>query len=356
MNFSDKYFQFALGHHHGKEVIWITFDKNNDLIQFLRQNTRARWSASQKKWYVPDNKHYRQLFGLEEKITGKEVVSKIHLVNLPEFRRFQEQLKLKGYSPNTLRTYSVAFAQLLYLLKNFPVQDLNAERLRSYFLYCHDTLELSESEIHSRINAVKFYYEQVLHRPKMFIDIPRPKKKQTLPKMLSKTEVKKLFSKVDNPKHKLMLQLCYGMGLRVSEVVNLKIADIDSQHKIVRIEQAKGKKDRIVVLPESILVDMRNYYLQYRPETFLFEGQYGDAYSVRSLQAVFKNAMIKAGINKKVGIHGLRHSFATHLLETGTDIRFIQELLGHNSIKTTQIYTHISDVQKWNIKSPLDLM
>ena len=356
MNFSDKYFQFALGHHHGKDVIWITFDKNNELIQFLRQNTRARWSASQRKWYVADNKHYRQLFGLEEKITGKEVISKIHLVNLPEFTRFQEHLKLKAYSPNTLRTYSIAFAQLLYLLKNFPVQNLSPERLRSYFLYCHEKLKLSENEIHSRINAVKFYYEQVLHKPKMFIDIPRPKKKQMLPKMLTKAEVKKIFSLAENSKHKLMLQLCYGMGLRVSEVVNLKVADIDSHHKTVRIEQAKGKKDRMVVLPEIILVDLRNYYLQYRPKTFLFEGQYGDAYSVRSLQAVFKNAMNKAGIIKKVGIHGLRHSFATHLLETGTDIRFIQELLGHNSIKTTQIYTHITDVQKWNIKSPLDML
>src|SRR5690606_15176869 len=161
MNFSDKYFQFALGHHHGKEVIWIRFDKNNELIQFLRQNTRARWSASQRKWYVADNKHYRQLFGLEEKITGKEVISKIPHVNLPEFTRSQEHLKRQASSPSTLRTYPIPVAQLLHLLKHVPARTPSPERLRSYFLYCHDNLQRSDNHIHSRSNAVQFYYEQV---------------------------------------------------------------------------------------------------------------------------------------------------------------------------------------------------
>ncbi|WP_447950766.1 tyrosine-type recombinase/integrase [Chryseobacterium koreense] len=135
---------------------------------------------------------------------------------------------------------------------------------------------------------------------------------------------------------------------------NESLVNIDSAEKLVRIEQGKGKKDRIAVLPESLLPELRDYYLAYRPKVYLFEGQDGGAYSVRSAQAVFKRAMEKAGINKKIGIHGLRHSFATHLPETGTDIRFIQELLGHHSIKTTQIYTHVTDVSKSKIKSPLD--
>lgn len=354
MDFSDTRYSFSQGSHKGKQVIWISFGKIPELIAYLRANTKARWSASQKKWYVADTPHYRELFGLPVEITGKTALSKIHLVNLPEFKRFQEHLLLKRYSNNTVRTYSTEFAQLLYILKSVPVQELSPERLRSYFLYCHEKLQLSENEIHSRMNAVKFYFEQVLHRPKMFFDIPRPKKKLLLPKMLNKNEIRKMIASVENPKHKLMLKVCYGMGLRVSEVAALKIADIDSTEMLVRIEQGKGKKDRIVALPESLLQELRSYYLEYRPKVYLFENPNGGSYSVRSVQAVFKKAKDKAGIKKKIGIHGLRHSYATHLLETGTDIRFIQELLGHNSIKTTQIYTHVTDISKSRIKSPLD--
>lgn len=355
-DFADKRYSFSVGTHYGSKVIWVSFDKDKELISHLRSQTKARWSSTQKKWYVADTRSHRAIFGLPQKITGEAVLAKIHVINLPEFTRFQEHLLLKGYSANTVRTYSTEFAQLLSVLKGNPVQELTPERLRSYFLYCHEKLKLSESEIHSRMNAVKFYFEQVLHRQKMFFDIPRPKKKLLLPKMLSKAEIKKIIAAPENPKHSLVLKVCYGMGFRVSEVVALKLSDIDSAEMLVRIEQGKGKKDRIAVLPHSLLPELREYYLSYRPKVYLFEGKEGDAYSVRSAQSVFKKAIVKAGIRKKVGIHGLRHSFATHLLETGTDIRFIQELLGHNSIKTTQIYTHVTDLSKSKIKSPLDYL
>lgn len=354
IDFTDTRFSFSLGTHRNKRVIWIAFERDNALIAYLRSQVKAHWSATQKMWYVSDNKQHRLLFGLPQNIVGKELMSRIHPVNMPAFERFQEQLVLKGYSRNTLRTYAVEFAQLLCLLHSHAVNDLTPERLRSYFLYCQKTLKLSEYEIHSRINATKFYFEQVLHRPKMFFDIPRPKKQQTLPKMLNKREIRKIIEVTQNAKHSLLLKLCYGMGLRVSEVVALKLTDIDSTTMLVRIEQGKGKKDRMAVLPCSILEEMRSYYLEYRPKVYLFEGQNGGQYSIRSAQAVFKTAMKNAGIQKQIGIHGLRHSYATHLLETGTDIRFIKELLGHNSIKTTQIYTHVTDLSKAKIKSPLD--
>lgn len=356
MDFTDKRYHFEPGEYSGKRVIWIRFEKNNKLIFYLRKHTKARWSASRKLWYVTDNRHYRELFGLQPVLAGKEVLSKIHAVNLPALKHFQEQIILKGYSENTLRTYTLEFAQLLYILKSYPVDELTPDRLRSYFLYCHQTLKLSESGIHSRINAIKFYYEQVLHREKMFFDIPRPKKPMTLPKMLNKKEVQKIIEVTQNPKHKLMLKLAYGMGLRVSELVSLKISDIDSSTMLVRIEQGKGKKDRVVPLPESVLEDMRSYYKDYRPKIYLFEGQHGGQYSIRSAQQVFKSALKKGGIKKKIGIHGLRHSYATHLLETGTDIRLIKDLLGHHSVKTTEIYTHVTDLTKSKIKSPLDLL
>ncbi len=151
-----------------------------------------------------------------------------------------------------------------------------------------------------------------------------------------------------------MLKLCYGMGLRVSEIVNLKVKDIDSERMQVFIERAKGKKDRYVNLPESILLQLREYFKVYRPHLYLFEGQYGEAYSIRSAQKVFEAALKKAKINKAIGIHGLRHSFATHLMEKGTDVMFIQKLLGHNDIKTTLRYTHVSRKDIKNIQSPLD--
>lgn len=238
--------------------------------------------------------------------------------------------------------------------KNTGINSLDTERLRKYFVYCHETLKLSENTIHSRMNAIKFYFEKVLHRDKMFFEIPRPKKPSKLPKVISTTDIKKLFGATTNLKHNTMLKLCYGMGLRVSEIINLKISDIDSKRMQVFIERAKGKKDRYVNLPDSILEQLRAYYREYRPKKYLFEGQHGDQYSIRSAQLVFKAAMQKAKINKEVGIHGLRHSFATHLLENGTDIRFIQELLGHNDIKTTLRYTHVSQKTLSKVKSPLD--
>jgi site-specific recombinase XerD len=172
--------------------------------------------------------------------------------------------------------------------------------------------------------------------------------------VISKDDISKIFGEVDNLKQVVMLKLCYGMGLRVSEIVNLKITDIDSSRMLVHIEAAKGKKDRYVALPASVLEDLRKYYRTYRPNVYLFEGQHGGQYAIRSAQAVFKNAMRKAKINKEVGIHALRHSYATHLLECGTDMYFIQKLLGHNNIKTTEIYAKVSNRQLGNVKSPLD--
>jgi len=285
---------------------------------------------------------------------GKNVLAKIASENQPALKHFVEHLQLKAYSPATIRTYTIEFTQLLYVLKSFPVQNLDAARLRSYFLYCINTLKVKEAQLHSRLNAVKFYFEQVLGQAKFMMEIPRPKKPQTLPKVLSAKEVERLFKQTNNDKHLLMLQLCYGMGLRVSEIVQLRITHIDSSRMQVMIAAAKGKKDRYVPLPQSILTLLRSYYLAYKPKDYLFEGQDGGRYAIRSAQSVFKNALRKARINKQIGIHGLRHSYATHLLEYGTDISFIQQLLGHNDIKTTQLYTHVAQADVAKIVSPLD--
>ena len=357
MPFNSKNYKFSAGEHRNKSVIFVHFSFNELLKKELKEKyPTAKYSGSKNCWYIPDIASIRKEVGLKPKTqVGKAVISKIYPVNLTELKRMHETLLLKAYSKNTIKTYCVEFAQLLYLLKDMPVYSLTPERLRSYFLYCAKTLKHSENNIHSRINAVKFYFEQVLHRDKIsFAEIPRPKKKSILPKVISKKEISKLFAQVDNLKHLVMLKLCYGMGLRVSEIVNLKVSNIDSSRMAVHIEAAKGKKDRYVTLPSSILEELRIYYSNYRPKVYLFEGQYGGQYSIRSVQAVFKTAMRKAKINKSVGIHGLRHSYATHLLECGTDMIFIQKLLGHKDIKTTEIYAKVSNRQLGKIKSPLD--
>ena len=359
MFFNHQNYQFLIGVHHNKSVIFVNFPYNPQLQKELKEKfSFAKWSTSLKCWYLPDVDSIRKEVGLSPKTEmGKGVINKIHPVNLMALKRMHETLLLKAYSANTIKTYCVEFSQLLYLLKDVSVETLTADRLRSYFLYCITKLQLSENIIHSRMNAIKFYFEQVLGREKIFFkEIPRPKKKSSLPKVISKNDIVKIFAHVENPKHLLMLKLCYGMGLRVSEIVNLKITNIDSRRMLVHIEVAKGKKDRYVTLPSSILDDLRNYYRTYQPKTYLFEGQYGGQYAIRSVQAVFKMAMQKAKINKSVGIHGLRHSYATHLLECGTDMVFIQKLLGHKDIKTTEIYAKVSNRHLSNIKSPLDNM
>ena len=356
MSFDRLNYKFSIGEHYKKDVVFVLFPYNKLLQKELREKfPTAKWSMTKRCWYLPDTNAVRKEIDIKPKAeVGKAVICQIHPINQATLKRMHETLLLKAYSPNTIKTYCVEFSQLLYLLKDTHVDTLSPERLRSYFLYCIKNLKLSENQVHSRLNAIKFYFEQVLHHEKMFIDIPRPQKKEILPKVISKTDIAKIFAKVNNLKHLVMLKLCYGMGLRVSEIVNLKITNIDSNRMVVHIEGAKGKKDRYVNLPSSILDDLRNYYRAYHPQKYLFEGQNGGQYAIRSAQMVFKNAMKRAKINKIVGIHGLRHSYATHLLESGTDTYFIQKLLGHNDIKTTAIYAKVSNRQLINIKSPLD--
>jgi integrase/recombinase XerD len=282
---------------------------------------------------------------------------KLSKENLQALQRFVEQLKLKAYSRSTIKTYRSEFLQLLQLLKSKPVNELTPDDLRRYFIYCFEKLKLTENTLHSRINALKFYFEQVLGREKFFWEIPRPKKKNELPKMFNQDEVAAIINSTTNKKHKAMLMLAYSAGLRVSEVVSLKTGDIDTKRMTIMIRQSKGKKDRLAGLSPVLLVMLREYAKEYKPKKngFLFEGNGKDIpYSTRSLQEVLLAAKKKAGIIKPGSIHGLRHSFATHLVDRGTDISMIQKLLGHNSIKTTLRYLHTSNKDLLKIISPLD--
>ena len=378
-------------YHREQESIGIYFKNDASLKIIVRKLTSVKWSQTNKCWYVPLNAEaYKQLKNLmngeavlepsalkeylnkrkkviatfpapSKKINTTSPVAsavwKLSKENLTALEKFVEHLKLKAYSTSTIRTYRNEFLQLLQLLKHKAVNELTADDIKRYMAYAMEKEGIKENTAHSRLNALKFYFEQVLKREKFFWEIPRPKKPMILPKLLNEKELGKLFNALINRKHKAMLFAAYSAGLRVSEIVNLKIKDIDSDRMQIFIEKAKGKKDRYVNLSPVLLDILRSYIRNYKPKpvTYLFESDYSqNAYPTRTVQQIFSNAKIKAGIKKDVGIHSLRHSFATHLLEKGTDIRYIKEILGHFNIKTTERYLHVARQKLINIISPLD--
>jgi site-specific recombinase XerD len=268
---------------------------------------------------------------------------------------YLEKLKLKRYSENTIRTYTVSFTDFINYYSQKDLLEISDEDIKNYLLYLVEKRKVSASYQNQAINAIKFYYEKVCGRKRLpYITIDRPFKEKILPAVLSEEEVMRIINSVTNIKHKAILLTIYSAGLRISEVINLKVADIDSSRHAIIIKGAKGKKDRNSVLSDKLLLFLRKYFKLYKPKMWLFEGQSGEQYSDSSIQSIFRDACYKAKIQKKATVHTLRHSFATHLLERGTDLRYIQELLGHSSSKTTEIYTHITHKGMEQVKSPLD--
>jgi integrase/recombinase XerD len=266
---------------------------------------------------------------------------------------FLQKLELKKYSKNTAKVYTGLFEGFINYFPDKELIELGEAEIREYLSY-QVKLGRSDSMLNQIINSIKFYYEIVLGMPNRFYEIERPIKREKLPEVLSKEEVLRLLKNTRNLKHKCILSTIYSGGLRIGEVINLKVKDIDSGRMMLRIEGAKGGKDRYTLLSKNLLEDLRTYYKLYKPKTYLFEGVGGGQYAPTSIRKVLKRSCIKAGIRKNVKPHSLRHSFATHLLEQGTDLRSIQTLLGHNSLKTTEIYTHVANTAMNTIKNPLD--
>lgn len=381
--------------HRKMECIGIYFARNTTLEKIIRCQPDVTWSRTNACWYIPlSKKGYTRLVNQlqgkaniensalklylqkKERVTATIVESKgsaetsnlnyrkpvtlshiwqLSSENLAALEKFVQMLNMKAYSPSTIHTYRNEFTQLLKLLKNKPVDELDADDLKRYMVFIMKEHGLTENSAHSRLNAIKFYFEQVLGREKFFFEIPRPKKALKLPKVISEEKIVSGILAVENMKHRTLLLLAYSAGLRVSEVISLKINDIDSDRMQISVNHAKGKKDRVVTLSEFLLPILREYYTLYKPQTWLFEGQDSrEHYSSRSAQQIFKDTYKKLGIPPQCSFHSLRHSFATHLLENGTDISFIQKLLGHNDIKTTLRYTQISKKDIGKIESPLD--
>lgn len=365
--------------HRGRSVILIYFNRDSELQQICK-NIGATYSATHKAWYIDNNREnlklifnsFKQIafvdavkiFNSNEIVNHYTTESKKHVETRNSNLNPQKELKIhefkqwllsKRYSLNTIKTYTDAIRTFLRFFNNKQLHDINHKDLIQFNNEYILLNNLSTSYQNQIVNAIKLFFKKIENSNMDVAFIHRPKREKKLPNVLSKEEVKAILEAPSNIKHKAMLSLIYACGLRRSELLNLKIYDIDSKRHLIIIKNGKGKKDRIVPISDKLINMLREYYKAYRPKIWLFEGQKAtEQYSEKSLQSVLKQALQKAKINKPVTLHWLRHSYATHLLESGTDLRYIQELLGHKSSKTTEIYTHVTEKSLQKIKSPFD--
>jgi len=339
------------------EIIKLLFDYDKDIVAKIRTIPGARWSRSMCCWYVADQPQKitaLQNIGIniEQKNISKSIADD---ANSELLIRFSDYIKARRYSSKTINSYVECMRIFLNFHRQKHYLEIDNKDIdyfnRNYIL----KKKLSATYQGQFINAIKLFYAKIPHK-KLVIDyMERPRTGSPLPKVLSKEDVAKLLSSTENIKHKTMLSVIYSCGLRRGELINMKITDIDSKRNVINIRHAKGDKDRIAPLSDKILTLLREYYKIYRPQKWLFEGSIpGTQYTETSLHKVFQQAKTKAGIKIPCTLHSLRHCYATHLLEAGTDIRYIQELLGHKHSKTTEIYTHVTTKSIQKIKSPFD--
>lgn len=367
--------------HKGEQRIKVDFPNNAEQNQKIRRIQGAKWSSSLKAWHVPNTPENNVLLNLDNQsgliletertsmtsdlktamsLSAQNDESEVSQDTLPKeilnkIEKYERWLNNKRYSQSTIKTYTQALRSFLKFHSQKQIQEICNDDIIEYntkYILRHNLSATYQNQV---VNAIKLFFSKIEGTQIQIEQIERPKRAKLLPNVLSKEEVKMILNALVNTKHIAMLSLIYSCGLRRSELINLKPNDIDSNRKIIIIRQGKGRKDRIAPLSEKIIDMLRRYYIGYKPQTWLFEGQIkGTKYDERSLATVLKHALAKTNIKKPVSLHWLRHSYATHLLEAGTDLRYIQEILGHQSSKTTEIYTHVSTKNIQNIKSPFD--
>ncbi len=366
--------------HRELERAFLLFKYDTDFVNHLKLQFNASWSKTHNSFYISsDRQQLKKLwsYGKLQNIsilflnnpsviipTATNEVAYIHkpqsepsIYIKQQIKTYQYQLQSRRYSNSTIATYTDALGVFLNYFSDKKIEDItNTDIVEFNNLYIINN-KFSASYQNQFVNALKTFYSKVANKQIDLEKIHRPKREKLLPNVLSKQEVKKLLNTPNNIKHKAMLSLIYACGLRCGELLNLKPEHVDAQRHVLIIKQGKGRKDRIAPLSKKIIELLRAYYPIHNPKTYLFEGQTkGQQYDARSLQQVIKQTIIKAGILKPVTLHWLRHSYATHLLESGTDLRYIQEILGHSSSRTTEIYTHVSNKNIQNIVSPFDTL
>ena len=365
------------GKHYNNKVVFLIFPKDSQLIAAVKTLGVAHWSQTQSKWYILKNEFdlskiftvlkeiafidYSELkenTAIKKNDTKKETSKNntpIPLEIEPGLTKLKLWMTHKRYSESTIATYLDGAKSFLMFTHPKPIKNVTNDDVVRYVNEYIIKRGLSFSYQNQVVNAVKLFFREIIHSNLDVDKLERPRREYKLPNVLSKEEIASILKVHTNIKHKTMLSLIYACGLRRGELLNLKLVDIDSKRGLLIIKQAKGRKDRVTPISEKIVLMLREYYKMYTPKVWLFEEQKaGEQYSEKSLQNVLKQALEKAKIKKRVTLHWLRHSYATHLLEAGTDIRYIQELLGHKSSKTTEIYTHVSTKSLQKIKSPFD--
>lgn len=362
-------------YHRNKHLIAIHFKLNNIIKDYIKSIDGVKWSRTHQTFYIEHtNSNKQKLYNklrfknyyidysaltsikrpkqkndLEPNYITLPTLNELSRKKIEKYKKWMQQKRL---SPNTINTYAevTSFFLRYEQLKKKPINIRLIEQFNYDFIVMP---KKSISYQNQCINGIKKYLEYT-NTPLSDFNIERPKKEKKLPEVLSTDDVRNILDNILNLKHKTLLTLVYSAGLRIGEALNIRINDIDSKRMVIHIKSAKGKKDRYTLLSTNFLELLRLYYKTYKPRNYLFEGQNGGLYSTSSAQNILKKATKKAKITKPITLHTLRHSFATHLLENGTDIRYIQTLLGHNSPKTTMIYTHVSETSIRNIKNPFD--
>lgn len=327
-----------------KVIIRVPY--NQELIRKIKTISGRRWNPNEKYWEVPydENLISRLQTLFEENIS---IDPNFYLTSL------QKKLTIRKYSRRTIKSY-IRYNRAFLLFTGKNPEEVSNVDIKKYLYYMVERKKILVSTLNIIINALKFYYGNILKK-KFIYEVKRPKKDKKLPVILSKEEVKKILDVTINIKHKTVLMLLYSGGLRVGEIVKLKPEDIDANRKLIHIRASKGRKDRFTLLSEVVYKTLREYWKREKPKKWLFPSLDKEKHiTTRTVQKIFQNVCQKAGIKKEVTVYSLRHSFATHLLESGIDLRCIQELLGHKSSKTTEIYTHVSTRDLGAIKSPLD--
>lgn len=334
----------------GEFSLSVPYDRS--IIAGLKKVSGYKWNVNEKLWSFPDTqKNLDDVLSIIFNNTAKDQCVKDDSESMSFV--ISREIRIRSYSRRTGKMYVKYNIDLLEHADKRTCE-IDQNDITGFLDYLASEKKSSSSTLNCAVNALRFYYGNILMK-KFIYNVPRAKKNKRLPVVLSREEVKRLIESYENEKHRLMIALIYSSGLRVSEASVLKLCDIDMDRKLIHIREAKGKKDRYTVLSENVSKMMKTYIRDYKPVKYLFEDREGiSPISIRTIQAVFSQGCVRAGIVKTATVHSLRHSFATHLLENGTDIRYIQEILGHASSKTTEIYTHVAERDLKKIISPFD--
>ncbi len=364
----------AKKNHRNDNQILLQFDYNEDLIQLTRTIPNAKWSKTLNSWYVKNTaanlKHIFSTYHGKANINKKQffkttpekvVVAKPERVrvlsqeNRDVLNNYFKFLKGKRYSKSTITTYTFLVADFIEHLNNKTLVDINNIDIRNYLENVFVPKKYSISTQRQFISALKQFKMSYPECGINNLELTRPKQSKILPTVISKEEVIDLLRHTKNLKHRAILALIYSCGLRISELINLELQHISIDRRQLLIKNSKGRKDRYVILADTFIPLLTNYYITYKPKRFFVEGKDETKYSAGSVRAFLRQSCKHAKISKRVTPHTLRHSYATHLLENGVDLRYIQELLGHAKPETTMIYTHVSKKDLLQISSPLDI-